>query len=54
MQFFRYAWGSLFEVETPMRIAGRRRYVEDRTVETILSSTIEISKMLSGLMKSLQ
>ena len=54
VQFLRYARGSLYEVETQLRIAERRRYVDRQTVEDLLFSTVEISKMLSGLMRSLR
>lgn len=54
VQFLRYARGSLYEVETQMRIAQRRNYIEARTLESILERTVEISKMLSGLAKSLR
>lgn len=54
VQFLRYPRGSLYEIETQLRIAERRRYVEPETVASILSVTVEISKMLSGLMRSLR
>ena len=54
LQFLRYSRGSLYEVETQIRIAERRGYVPSDTVRDILGATTQISKMLSGLMKSLK
>ena len=53
VQFLRYARGSLYEVETQVRIAGRQGYVEPERVEGLLVSTSEISRMLAGLAKAL-
>ncbi len=54
LQFLRYARGSLCEVETQVRIAGRREYVDAERVRQILHDTDEISRMLAGLSKSLR
>ena len=53
LQFLRYARGSLYEVETQLRIAGRRGYVDPTTVKALLSDSVEISKMLAGLTKAI-
>ena len=53
VQFLHYACGSLYEVETQLRIAERRGYVDADTVSPLLAATTEISKMLSGLMRAL-
>ena len=54
LQFLRYARGSLYEVETQLRIAGRRGYVDGDTVRSILSDSVEVSKMLAGLTKAIE
>ena len=53
VQFLRYARGSLYEVETQLRIAERRQYVEPAQVRDILQTTASISRMLVALMRSL-
>ena len=53
-QFLRYARGSLYEVETQLRIAVRRGYATDEQVRLILKQTDAISRMLVGLLKSLR
>lgn len=52
-QFFRYARGSLYEVETQLRIAERRGYVSPEQLTPILSRTDSISRMLNRLMQAL-
>ena len=54
VQFLRYARGSLYEVETQLRITERRGFLASDTLASLLVSTVEISKMLSGLMRALQ
>ena len=54
VQFLRYARGSLYEVETQLRIALRRGYMTDDQLLPILRRTDEVSRMLVGLMKSLR
>ena len=53
VQFLRYARGSLYEVETQLRVAGRRGYVERERVRALLAASSEISRMLAGLTKAL-
>ncbi|MEM0963612.1 MAG: four helix bundle protein [Bacteroidota bacterium] len=54
VQFLRYARGSLYEVETQLRIAARRGYVEQDTLRSLLDQTASISRMLVALMKALR
>ncbi|GAB5537601.1 MAG: four helix bundle protein [Rubricoccaceae bacterium] len=54
LQFLRYARGSLYEVETQLRIAVRRGYADQEVVGRLIASSTEISKMLAGLTKALQ
>ncbi len=54
LQFLRYARGSLYEVETQLRIAARRGYIDSDAIPGLLGTSVQISKMLSGLMKSLK
>lgn len=48
------AHGSLWEVETFLRIAARRRFIEDLTLEHLLTRTSDVSHLLRALIKSLQ
>ncbi|WP_420455475.1 four helix bundle protein [Rubrivirga sp.] len=54
LQFLRYARGSLYEIETQLRIAARRGYIDPDAVPALLNQSVQISKMLSGLVKSLK
>ena len=47
------AKGSLAELETHMQIAQRLEYIKKEELNRILSKTDEISRMLTGLHKSL-
>ena len=53
VQFLRYARGSLYEVETQLRIATRRGYLTDDQIAPILSQTGSVSRMLDALMRAL-
>jgi four helix bundle protein len=48
------AAGSLMELETHLLIAERLKYVASDTVDQVLHETDEISRMLTGLKKSLK
>jgi four helix bundle protein len=48
------AYGSLTELETHLVIASRLRYVDSDSLKAILNKSGEISRMLSGLMRSLR
>ena len=54
VQFLRYARGSLYEVETQLRIAARRGYLPDARLDTILDQTTSIGRMLVGLIRALR
>ena len=54
IQFLRYARGSLYEVETQLRIGSRRGYVDDSDIAPLLALSVRISKMISGLMRALR
>ena len=49
----RFARGSLAELETQVLLAVRLEYVGENRVEALLSELDEISKMLAGLVRSL-
>ena len=53
VQFLRYARGSLYEVETQLRIAERRGYVQTTDLERVLDQTTTVSRMLNRLMQAL-
>ena len=53
IKFLRYARGSLYEVETQLRIATRRGFVSDDAIRPILDQTASISRMLNRLMQAL-
>ncbi len=54
VQFLRYARGSLYEVETQLRIAARRQYIDSVRLDAALGTADEISRMLAGLLKALR
>jgi four helix bundle protein len=54
LHFLGIARGSLAEVQTQVHVAGRLKYWSEQEVEGFLARTYEISKMLTGLMKSLK
>lgn len=49
----RIARGSLAELETQVLLSVRLDYISERRVEALLSELDEISKMLAGLVRSL-
>lgn len=53
VQFLRYARGSLYEVETQMRIAARRRYLSDGALAALLEQTDEEGRKLLALIRPL-
>lgn len=54
LQFLRYARGSLYEVETQLRIAERNQYLSDEDLRTLLALTSTLSRMLLSLMRALR
>jgi four helix bundle protein len=48
------AYGSLMEVETQIQIADRLSYSEKSQVQTLLSDTQQLGRMLNGLKRSLR
>ena len=54
VQFLRYARGSLYEVETQLRVAARRGYVQTDDLRPVLGQTASISRMLNRLMQTLR
>ena len=53
VQFLRYARGSLYEVETQLRIARRRGYIDEAGLRSVLAQTDPVSRMLNSLMRTL-
>ena len=54
LHFISIAKGSLAELETQLIIANRRQFVDSEQLNVFLSLTDEISRMLSGLSRSLK
>ena len=54
LYFLGIARGSLAELQTQILVAGRLRYWREDKVEEFLATTVEISKMINALMKSLE
>jgi four helix bundle protein len=52
-QYLRIAYGSLREVETQALIAGRLDYLDEGTVQTILTNAGEVGRLINGLRKRL-
>jgi four helix bundle protein len=53
LYFLSVAQGSLMELETQITIAERLGYINDSQEKSLLDSTAEVSRMLSGLRNSL-
>lgn len=53
IQFIYIALGSSTEIETQLLIAKNIKYITDETFNELNSSVVEISKMLIGLIRSL-
>ena len=53
IHFLCIARGSLQELETQVRIAARRRFMNDLKKEQLINATTEIGKIIHGLIKAL-
>lgn len=53
-RFLSIAYGSVAELETQLTIANELKYFGDEEYDKLIDSTTQISKMLSGLIKSLR
>jgi len=53
LQYISFAYGSLAEMETLVRIAGRLNYINTKQSEKTLDKTAEVGRMLNGLRRSL-
>ncbi|HVF99377.1 MAG TPA: four helix bundle protein [Chloroflexia bacterium] len=53
VHYLRIARGSLFEVETQVIIAERLGYVDRGRTKELLTQVAEVSRLLSGLLRSL-
>lgn len=53
-QFLGTARGSVFEVETQLLLASDLNYIDPAASQSILELTGEVSRMLNGLIKSLE
>ena len=54
LRFLRHSRGSLFELETQLRIAARLKYFPQTEAQRLLVNIDEVSRMLSGLASSLK
>ncbi|MGB1540555.1 MAG: four helix bundle protein [Rickettsiales bacterium] len=54
LQFLSIAKGSLAELETQVILAQRRQFLSKEDMENLLEQADEISRMLSGLQRSLK
>ena len=54
LHFLRHASGSLAELETQIRIAGRLEYTDHDQAEMLLEKIVEVGKLLNGLINSLK
>ena len=52
-QFLGHALGSLVEVETQLLIAQGLNYLEPKQYNGLLERTVEVGKLLNGLLRSL-
>lgn len=54
IRFASNASGSLAELETHVIVAQRLGYFDDKKTDELLNETMEVGRMLSGLLKSLR
>lgn len=54
LQFLGHARGSLCELQTQILIAANLKYLEQACAETLLEASIEVARMLNGLIGALQ
>lgn len=54
VQFLRYARGSLYEIETQLRISQRNSFLHEDDLRMMLVRTNRLGKMLLGLMRALK
>ena len=54
LQHLSIASGSLAELETHIRIAGRLSYVGEDQTDKVLNKSAEVGKMLNGLQRSIK
>ncbi len=52
-QFLGHARGSLYEVQTQLRLANRLGYLKDKELRALLEFSFEIGKIIHGLLASL-
>ncbi len=52
--FLHMAYGSLAEMETQLLISNKLSYITDKEYEHVRSQTLEIGKMLHGMIHSLR
>ena len=48
------SYGSLCEVETLLPFARRRRYIDEATLRRLMQQSMEVSRLLKGLTRSLR
>ncbi len=48
-----FAYGSLIEIETHVKIAGMLEFIDVTVIESLLAKTAEVGRMLNGLRKYL-
>lgn len=53
LRFLSYARGSISEIETQIIISHRRKFIDDITFQSLSKDLDEISRMLSGLKRSI-
>jgi len=54
IQFVYHALGSASEIETQLIVSKNLEYLDDTTYELLISKQTQLSKMLSGMIKSLK
>ena len=54
IRFLNIAQGSLYEFQTQLEVAYRIKYIEQKEYESLRISSIEIERMVNGLIKKLK
>ena len=51
-RFLRIARGSAMEIETQILIAVRQDYISERRADALINATIEVARLINGLIRS--
>ncbi len=53
IKFLNYARGSVYEVQTQIRLACRLKYLPDKAADTIAGQAAEVGRVINGLIRAI-